>query len=108
MLLAASAALLDQPLVVAVRLAMPAATTAKSFGPQCANQISRPLGVRAETPDEGRQRPPQVPQQLVKHRALQPIVLSLLTLGPSCTAAKATLVLRRGSKHITKSLNVFK
>jgi len=69
---AASAALLDQALLVAPGLAMPAAAAAKPLRPERPDQVGPALGVRAKAPDEGRQRPWQVPQQLVRHRALQP------------------------------------
>ena len=81
-LLAAGRALLDQALLVAPGLVMPAARAAKPRGPARPHQIRPALGVRAKALQERRQIARQVLQQLVGHGALQPVFF-LRSLHPS-------------------------
>ena len=69
-LLAASRALLDQPLLVAVSLIVAAAAAVKARGPTRAHQIGPTRLIRAEALEKGRQIPRQVLEQSVSHRAL--------------------------------------
>ena len=71
MLLAAGAAFLDQPPVMAPRRVMTATGAAKAVRPAGPDQVGPALRVSAETRQKARHVPRQVLQQLVGHGALQ-------------------------------------
>ena len=81
-LLAAGRALLDQALLVAPGLVMPAARAAKTRGPTRPHQIGPALRVRAEALQKARQIARQIPQQLVGHGAPPTSVFLLCSPSP--------------------------
>jgi hypothetical protein len=67
MLLAARSALLDESLLLAPGLAMPAAASTKPLGPTCPDQVDAAPRIHSEALEKSPQRSRQALQQLVRH-----------------------------------------